>query len=121
MHALPALVAVLLAQSATSPTPLLLPRDSQALLRAARRAQGEFELTRRWHLPAAPSASRCDELVGRFCYWHGDDRDQPPPEPERIGRARDALLDKLDSLAALLPGDAWIAGQRAASVGAAAM
>jgi len=54
-------------------------------------------------------------------HWHGDDRDQPPPEPERIGRARDALLDKLDSLAALLPGDAWIAGQRAASVGAAAM
>jgi len=112
VHALPALVAVLLAQSATSPTPLLLPRDSQALLRAARRAQGEFELTRRWHLPAAPSASRCDELVGRFCYWHGDDRDQPPAEPERIGRARAALLDKLDSLAALLPGDAWIAGQR---------
>ena len=112
MHALSALVAVLLAQSATSPTPLLLPRDSQALLRAARRAQGEFELTRRWHLPAAPSASRCDELVGRFCYWHGDDREQPPPEPERIGRARDALLDQLDSLAALLPGDAWIAGQR---------
>ena len=69
MHALPALVAALLAQSATSPTPLLLPRDSQALLRAAHRAQGEFELTRRWHLP----------------------------------------------------GDAWIAGQRAASVGAAAM
>jgi len=112
VHALSALVAVLLAQSATSPTPLLLPRDSQALLRAARRAQEEFELTRRWHLPAAPSASRCDELVGRFCYWHGDDRDQPPPEPERTGRARDALLDKLDSLAALLPGDAWIAGQR---------
>ncbi len=44
-----------------------------------------------------------------------DDRDDDralPPEPDPIVRARDALLVSLDSLGALLPGDAWALGQR---------
>jgi hypothetical protein len=102
--------AVLMVQSPASPARSA--RDSQTILRAARRAQGEFELTRRWHLPSAPPVERCDERVGRFCYWHGDDPAERPAEPERIRRARDALLATLDSLATLLPGDGWVAGQR---------
>jgi hypothetical protein len=55
----------------------------------------------------------CDEIVGRFCYWYdGDDDWVPPPEHERIGRARTRLLNQLDSLGSLSPGDDWILGQR---------
>src|SRR6266545_4338972 len=35
-----------------------------------------------------------------------------PEEPRRIGEARDRVVHQLDSAAALLPGDEWIAGQR---------
>jgi hypothetical protein len=36
----------------------------------------------------------------------------PPPEPGRIGEARDRLLTRLAEAADRLPGDGWIAAQR---------
>lgn len=93
----------------------LVPRDSQAVLRAAHRAQTEFERQRRALAPRAHSrpGGPCDELIGRFCYWYEEPgTDDPPPEPASITAARDRLIVRLDSAAALSPGDRWIAGQR---------
>src|SRR5205807_9834958 len=67
------------------------------------------------------SRARAPRPRGRPARAVGDAPHAAPPATRlpgpASGRARDALLDKLDSLAALLPGDGWIAGQRAASVG----
>jgi hypothetical protein len=91
-------------------------QDSADLHRVAVDAQAAFERTRRAQLPLAAwirgGGSRCEERIGRFCYWYNADDPPPPPEPASITTARDALIARLDSLAALLPGDGWIAGQR---------
>ena len=89
--------------------------DSQHILRSARAAQADFESIRRHNLPTAfgHGGGPCDERIGRFCFWFGDDDTlSPPPEPARIAQARDRLIHRLDSAAVLLPGDEWIAGQR---------
>ena len=90
--------------------------DSLAILRAARAAQATFEQYRIAHLPwsrGQSHADRCDEVVGRFCFWHDeDDSWQPMPEAPAMETARRQLLHSLDSLAALAPADGWIAGQR---------
>lgn len=89
--------------------------DSVELRRSARNAQRRFERIRRQLLPWAPASGRpaCDETVGRFCFWHDEDPFAPPrPETSRIVHERNALIAALDSTAALLPGDPWIAGQR---------
>lgn len=94
----------------------LAPADSVALRDAARAAQATFERIRIAHLPWAWSRSRgpCDEVVGRFCFWHEDGGDpwRPPPEAEAVTAARDALLDTLAGIAERLPGDRWVTGQR---------
>jgi hypothetical protein len=89
-------------------------QDSVQLVQAARRAQATFEATRRFSLPqgAGSSSARCDTRIGRFCYWPDEPGDSGPAEPTRISQARDRLVAVLDSAAALLPGDPWIAGQR---------
>jgi hypothetical protein len=88
--------------------------DSLATLRAARRAQAEFERQRRALAPRAMSRSSgpCDERIGRFCYWHDGEGSDAPPEPGTIAAARARLIERLDSAAARVPGDAWVAGQR---------
>ncbi|HXJ29721.1 MAG TPA: hypothetical protein VNG35_03735 [Gemmatimonadales bacterium] len=90
--------------------------DSQAALRSAQRAQQAFESRRGFLAPRTPGSrvavGDCDEKIGRFCYWYGDDRVPLPREPDEIKIARKQLLDLLDSAAAELPGDWWIAGQR---------
>jgi len=92
------------------------PPDSTTLLRIARAAQAAFENFRIGHLPYTRSTShwgRCDEVVGRFCFWHEEDSSwRPAPEAPAIAAARARLLETLDSLARLLPGDDWIAGQQ---------
>src|SRR5213076_827408 len=92
--------------------------DSQGVLRSARDAQAEFERIRRNNLPTELGArpDRCDEYIGRFCFWDDDDGKESssppaPPEAEPITRARERLVQALDSAAARLPGDGWIAGQ----------
>lgn len=80
---------------------------------AARRLQAEFEQFRRTHLPTFRGGrpGKCDETVGRFCYWY-DDKSRPAPEPPSVAAKRTALLHSLDSLAKLVPDDDWILGQR---------
>jgi len=108
------LCAALATQATAAPAQL---PDSQRILRSARAAQADFESIRRYNLPTAFGHGRaaCDEQIGRFCYWY-DDGDEPlrapPPESAGITRARERLLATLDTAAAELPGDAWIAGQR---------
>ncbi|MGH7720807.1 MAG: hypothetical protein ACREON_18420, partial [Gemmatimonadaceae bacterium] len=89
-------------------------RDSAAVARRARGAQARFELYRLRHLPQVFGGGRprCDEVIGRFCYWHDDEEPDPPAEPGRIREARDSLIVVLDRAASALSGDPWIAGQR---------
>ncbi len=90
------------------------PDDSARTDRAMRGAQRDFEWHRRMNLPwtSGGSGGACDARIGRFCYWHGTTPDTAPPEPATIVRARDRLIARLDSAAARLPGDGWMAGQR---------
>jgi hypothetical protein len=87
--------------------------DSTRAVQAARKAQSAFESFRQSHLPRfQPGANPpCDEQVGRFCYWHNED-DPLVPEPDKIARAREELIEKLDRYVALAPRDDWITGQR---------
>lgn len=78
------------------------------------RAQERFETFRRANLPPTRgrSSGRCEEQVGRFCYWY--DEESPPPEAElpTVTEARTQLIATLDSLGRALPTDEWISGQR---------
>ncbi|HEX2190070.1 MAG TPA: hypothetical protein VHG51_14280 [Longimicrobiaceae bacterium] len=93
-------------------------RDSARALGSARSAQASFERLRFRHLPWTESGlgpERCDERIGRFCLWHGDDDGPewtPPPEPEPVRQGRDELIARLGEAAARYPGDEWVAGQR---------
>lgn len=86
----------------------------QAALKRARGAQAEFERIRRAKLPPTPDGvgSRCDERVGRFCYWY-DESDQLPPEEFPVVRVlRAGLIAALDSAVRLAPSSEWIVGQQ---------
>lgn len=98
------------ASGATAPTP----PDSESTLRSARRAQSEFEMFRRQHLPEQYDhrTGPCDLQIGRFCFWYGDPGEDSVPEPPIIREARHRLLARLGEAATSLPGDPWIAGQR---------
>ena len=88
--------------------------DSLAVVKSARRAQDVFEFTRRASLPERRGgwSGPCRVPIGRMCYWYDGRVDSAPPEPPRARLARARLLAELDSAAAMLPGDGWIAGQR---------
>jgi hypothetical protein len=88
--------------------------DSASPVEIGRRAQADLESFRRFHLPSAHSGrpSRCDEQVGRFCYWYNENEPPPPREPEAITQRRAQFLILLDSLARRAPDDRWITGQR---------
>ena len=87
-------------------------RDSVRVLRLARRAQGDFETDRRRFLPyeALDGGGACGPAFGRYCY--SQQYATPPREAPQIVIARTRLLETLDSLSALIPGDRWILGQR---------
>lgn len=89
--------------------------DSLRALRAARRAQESFETIRRQYLPReyGIGSHHCDVRVGRWCVWNDETNDRKaPPEAPRTIEARGQLLARLDTLAARIPGDEWIAAQR---------
>ena len=88
--------------------------DSASPVEIGRRAQADLETFRRFHLPSAHSSrpGRCDEQVGRFCYWYNENEPPPPREPEAITQKRAQFIALLDSLARRAPDDRWITGQR---------
>jgi len=89
-------------------------QDSAALvLERARDAQRSFESARRRLLPLGyGGGGRCDERIGRFCYWY-DDRDTTlPEEPPAMVELRARFLDRLDEFHHALPHDEWILGQQ---------
>ena len=75
-------------------------------------AQASFERERRFRLPATGGGGgRCDERIGRFCYWY-DDRDTTlPSEPLSLLDLRMRLLGTLREAAAEEPESAWLTGQ----------
>lgn len=87
--------------------------DTTALIERARNVQKRFENLRRDRLPFGfGSGGRCDERVGRFCFWHGDDDNwKPEPEHHEVVRARAGLIALLDLAQRALPRHEWIAGQ----------
>jgi hypothetical protein len=97
-----------------SPAPDFVRTDSGKTVKYVRSAQAAFEAFRRARLPRGEShGGECDVRIGRFCYWRGDESEEDaPPEAPAIVARRLSLIHTLDSIAALLPGDGWIAGQR---------
>lgn len=88
--------------------------DSIRILKRARSLQLRFESTRRFQAPFSYTGldGPCDR-IGRFCLHHTRvPLSEIPDEPQSTRRARSRLLAYLDSAAAILPGDDWIAGQR---------
>jgi len=84
-------------------------------IEALRAAQEGFETFRRRNAPVFTVRSgpdRCDERVGRFCYWYEEDSPDPPNESERITEARTRLIEQIDSVGRLWPNDKWVSGQR---------
>ncbi|MEJ2203678.1 MAG: hypothetical protein P8170_06180 [Gemmatimonadota bacterium] len=94
--------------------PGLEPDDSTDVLGRARREQSRFERRRIPYLRStfAGRGGSCDEIVGRFCTWYDEGDWVPEPEAPEIVELRADLLVYLDSVQALLPGDAWLLGQR---------
>ena len=91
--------------------------DSGKTVKYVRSAQASFESFRRSRLPYGESGygRDCDVRVGRWCYWREeepDDDNGPEPEPAAVRDRRNELIRVLDSVARVLPGDQWIAGQR---------
>ncbi|MBX9929482.1 MAG: hypothetical protein K2X99_11265 [Gemmatimonadaceae bacterium] len=79
-----------------------------------RRAQYEFERFRLEHMPSSRDGrpGRCDEQVGRFCYWYDEKGPAAPPEAGATIEARKRLTAQLDSAARLDPYNRWLSGQR---------
>src|SRR4051812_20647847 len=87
--------------------------DSVRDARRARDAQAGFERMRRFNLPwEGSSGDRCQVRLGRYCWWYDETTPTLPPENETIGTRRAELIAQLDALAALHPGDDWLAGMR---------
>lgn len=87
--------------------------DTSWVLARARSAQQAFESRRRLLLPSSgPSRGRCDERIGRFCYWYDDGDTTLPAEPARVVEARARFLAELELFHRQLPGDDWVLGQR---------
>lgn len=107
-----AFLVALAAAQAPDPSRWLAPDTARAVTRA-RSAQEAFEFDRRRRLPiVATSSGRCDERIGRFCYWY-DERDTSlPKEPEPIKIARARLNASLASAQNDLPSSNWLVGQR---------
>src|SRR4051812_21488286 len=87
--------------------------DSVRDARRARDAQAGFERARRVNLPwEGGSGDRCEVRLGRYCWWYDETAPTLPAENEAIGVRRAELLDQLDALGDLHPGDDWLVGMR---------
>lgn len=102
-------VAFVAPSDARSPADAL--ADSVRDARRARNEQASFERARRAWLPPEPAyGGRCDVHVGRFCWWSDEMRPELPDEAPSVVARRALLIMLFDSLAAVHPGDDWLAG-----------
>ncbi|MGE3618115.1 MAG: hypothetical protein AB7L66_19750 [Gemmatimonadales bacterium] len=111
---LPALSALLAVAGIQNPDAFkrALSADTTEVGRAARRAQENFERDRRLRLPASyGSSGRCDERIGRFCYWYDDGDTTLPADPPSVKDARRDLIAVLGGAAARQPEHDWLTGQ----------
>ncbi len=77
--------------------------------------QAQFETFRRANLPMmnlgrGGGSGKCDEVIGRFCYWYDDKEDAPPDEPEIIKDRRRTLISALDSSYSNTRAERWTSG-----------
>jgi hypothetical protein len=87
--------------------------DTSPAVAEARSAAGYFERGRRWQLPVSHASwGRCDERIGRFCYWYDDGDTSLPREPEAVRKSRAKLLETLALLHRQAPTSDWLIGQR---------
>jgi len=90
--------------------------DSADARREAQAAQARFENTRWAHLPwtwHSRAGGDCAEIVGRFCLFFDDGGStwEPPPEPNDVVAAREALIRTLQAAKSAHSNDPWIVGQ----------
>lgn len=108
-----AVAAALALVAQPDPVRTLLLADTARAARRAVEAQAQFERERRARLPIEPAGGgRCDERIGRFCYWYEDGDTAGPAEPAAIAARRSILLRTLSAAARERPANPWIAGQR---------
>ena len=119
MWVAPSTIATIAAHRSTPYTPSLasneIQEDSATLLRRLKVTQRDLERIRRRSLPFATGSSggRCDEQIGRFCYWYDDEDDwTPSPDNKRVVGQRETFLASLDSASREIPADPWVAAQR---------
>lgn len=89
------------------------PADSAEVHALAVKDQQLLEARRFQYLPGTTvtDPNPCAEKAGSLCFrWTSGWT--PEPEPPEITSFRDTLLDQLNSLQRLDPGDGWILGQR---------
>ena len=92
--------------------------DSLELLEEAKDIQARYERHRERGTPPdlADLSTRCDDIVGRFCFRFPDhvavDDWRAPEEPVDLELARTRVLRDLGRIARKIPGDLWILGQR---------
>jgi len=87
--------------------------DTSGTVAEARAAAASFERGRRYQLPVSHAGwSRCDERIGRFCYWYDEGDTTLPAEPEVVRRSRGKLLETLATTHRAAPASDWLIGQR---------
>lgn len=111
---LPALLTAQIIRNPAPTAPATTTAEAESPTEIGRHAQARFEQFRRERLPASRSGrpGRCDEQVGRFCYWYDENAPDAPAEPKATTDARNQLISLLDTLAKRLPDDRWLSGQR---------
>jgi len=89
--------------------------DSLELIRKARAAQKSFERFHRTHLHRSSALweGRCDERLGPMCLRFDASRGwKPTPEDPEVTARRRELLEVLETVGSLIPGDRWVRAQR---------
>ena len=92
-------------------------RADHPLVTEARAAQKAFERSRREGLRFynGGAEARCEERIGRLCYWNNNGDVPPLDERANVVTEREELLALLARAAAADPQDDWAAAQRASA------
>jgi hypothetical protein len=99
---------------ASAAAPSATARPDHPLVTEARAAQKAFERSRREGLRFynGGAEARCEERIGRLCYWNNNGDVPPLDERANVVTEREELLALLGRAAAADPQDDWAAAQR---------